>query len=127
MKRSIILFLLLISILTIGCNGAFNCSVEGNGNETTKTFMVSDFSNIDASSAFEIDVKVGESQSVKIRTDENLLEYVKVFVKDNTLHLELENSVSINGNMKAIISVETLNSLDLSGACKINVEINYAG
>ena len=122
MKKSIILLLLTFSIATIGCNGAFNPSVEGNGDEKTKSYTVDDFAAIDASSAFEIDVIVGQSQSVEIKMDENILEYVKVFVKNNTLFLELENNVNINGNMKAIISVESLHGVDLSGACKINVE-----
>ena len=121
MKKSIIFFLLTFSIITIGCNSSFH-TVEGNGNSTTKSFNVSEFTKIDASSAFEIDVQVGESQSVEIRTDENLMKYVEVTVKNNTLFLELENNTNLNGDMKAVISVESLKSIDLSGACKINVE-----
>ncbi len=121
MKKSIIFFLLTFSIITIGCNSSFH-TVEGNGNSTTKSFNVSEFTKIDASSAFEIDVQVGESQSVKIETDENLMKYVEVSVKNNTLFLELENSTNLDGDMKAVISVESLKSIDLSGACKINVD-----
>lgn len=122
MKKSIIFFLLTLSIITVGCNGAFHSTVEGNGNTTTKSFNVSEFANIDASSAFDIDVIVGESQSVKIETDENLMKYVEVFVKNNTLYLKLENNTNINGDMEVSISVETLKNVDLSGACKINIE-----
>ena len=121
MKKSIIFFLLTFSIITIGCNSSFH-TVEGNGDTTTKLYDVSEFSNIDASHAFEIDVVVGESQSVKIKTDENLMKYVEVTVKNNTLFLELENNTNLNGDMKAVISVESLKSIDLSGACKINVD-----
>ena len=122
MKRSIVFFLLVFSLIAIACNGSFYSTVEGNGNITTKSFDVSEFTSIDASSAFEIDVAVGESQSVEIKTDENLIKYVKVFVKNNTLYLETKNNVNIDGNLKAIISVNSLNGVDLSGACKINVE-----
>ena len=122
MKKRIIFLLLTFSVFTIGCNGAYHSSVEGDGNEQTKSYSVSEFTTIDASSAFEIDVVVGQSQSVEIKTDENLLEYVKVFVKNKTLFLELENNVNVNGNMKAIISAESIHGVDLSGACKINIE-----
>jgi len=50
------------------------------------------------------------------------MKYVEVTVKNNTLFLELENNTNLNGDMKAVISVESLKSIDLSGACKINVE-----
>jgi nicotinate-nucleotide pyrophosphorylase len=50
------------------------------------------------------------------------MKYVEVFVKDNTLFLQLENNVNIHGDMVVTISVETLNNIDLSGACKINVD-----
>jgi len=122
MKRSIVFFLLAFSLIAIACNGTFYSTVEGNGNTTTKSFDVSEFTSIDASSAFEIDVAVGETQSVEIKTDENLIKYVKVFVKDNTLYLETKNNVNLDEDVKAIISVNSLNGIDLSGACKIKVE-----
>ncbi len=122
MKRSLVLLLLIISVTSIGCSSYFQSKVKGNGNSTTKSFTVSEFSKIDAAHAFEIDVIVGKAQSVKIETEENLLKYVRVFVKNNTLYLDIENNVNLDGDMRAIISVESLNGVDLSGACKISIE-----
>ena len=121
MKKIIQLFLLTFAIFTIGCSCSYN-SIHGNGNEITKTFNVDEFEFIDASNAFEIEVLVGESQSVKVSTDENIMEYVKVFVKGNKLYLGMESGHSYNENVKATISVESLKGIDLSGACKIDVK-----
>ena len=122
MKKSIVLFLLIFSVVTIGCNGAFHSSIEGSGDEISKSFNVSEFSQIDASHAFEIQVVVGEQQSVKIKTDDNLMKYIEVSVKGNTLYLDVENNINLDGDVKAIISVRNLNALNLSGACKIDIE-----
>jgi len=120
MKKTLLLAIFIFTITIIGCGCSLN-SIKGNGNETTKSFNVSDFSHIDASHAFVIQVVVGEKQSVEIETDENLMEYVKVSVTNNTLFLEIENFVKFDGRVKAIISTESLNGIDLSGACKIDV------
>jgi len=121
MKKSLLFSSLLLALSFIGCNGAFYSSIIGNGNSIEKEFSVSEFSKVDASHAFEVKISVGEKTSVKIETDENLLKYVKVYVKNNTLYLDVENNVNVNGNMRAIISTPNLNEVDLSGACKIDV------
>ncbi len=122
-KRSIVLLLsfILVMIFT-SCNGAFFPAIEGNGNRVTKSYDVSEFSSIDASHAFIIEVVVGETQSVKVETDDNLLEHVKIFVRQNTLHLDTKNNTNLEGDIKVIISAESLSGVDLSGACKIDIE-----
>ena len=122
MKKIIVLLVAIFSVTIIGCSCSFHSTVEGNGNLTTKSYDVSEFTKIDASHSFEIEVVVGKSQSVKIETDENLLKYVKVLVENNTLYLDLTNNVNLDGDVKAVIFVKSLNNVDLSGACKINVE-----
>ncbi len=121
MKKLTIFLLAIFLVTALGCSCSFN-SIEGNGTTTTKTYDVPEFSKIDASHAFEIDVVVGTTQYVKVRTDENLLEYVRVFVKDETLYLEVKNNANLNGDVKVLISTKSLNEVDLSGACKINIE-----
>jgi len=121
MKKTLLLITLLLTIPLIGCNGAFHSSIEGNGNSIEKNFSVDEFSVVDASHAFEVEISVGGETSVKIEIDENLMKYVEVYVKDNTLYLGVENNVNINGKMKATISTPNLNGVDVSGACKIDV------
>jgi hypothetical protein len=121
MKKLGLLFLLLFAISTIGCSYANN-SIKGNGNETSKNFEVSNFSAVDASHAYEIELSVGNETSVKIETDENLMKYVAVSVKNNTLYIGIENNLNIRGKMKAYITTPNLNGISLSGACKINAD-----
>ena len=121
MKKTILFISLLLTVSLLGCNGAFHSTVKGNGNSIEKNFSVDEFSKVDASHAYEVKITVGDETSVKIETDENLMKYVEVYVKNNTLYLNVENNVNIQGKMKAIISTPSLNRVDLSGACKIEV------
>jgi len=121
MKKLSLVFLMLFAISTIGCSYANN-SIKGNGNEVSKNFEVSNFSAVDASHAYEIELSVGNETSVKIETDENLMKYVEVSVKNNTLYIGTENNINIRGKMKAYITTPNLNGISLSGACKINAD-----
>ena len=121
MKKITLLLAFVFTIFTIGCSCSYN-SIEGNGHEVTKVVDVSSFSKIDASHAFDIKVVVGENQKVSISTDENLLEYIEVFVKNNTLYVQTKDNTNFDGDVEVYISVENLTKIDLSGACKIDIK-----
>lgn len=122
MKRTLLFILLLSTLLLISCNGVYHSSVVGNGDTIKKEISAAEFSTVDASHAFDIRIVVGNKTSVSVETDENIIEYVKVYVKNNTLYLGIENNININGTIKATISTPELDKVDLSGACKINVD-----
>jgi uncharacterized protein YjbI with pentapeptide repeats len=121
MKKITSLLIIVLAITSVGCGCSFN-SIRGTGNEVTKAVEVSEFSKIDASHAFEIDVIVGDKNSVTVETDDNLLKYVKIYTKNDVLYLGTENNVSLNGNIKVVVYTKALTSVDLSGACKIDVK-----
>jgi Putative auto-transporter adhesin, head GIN domain len=122
MKRTLLFILLLSTLSLISCNGVYHSAVVGNGDTIKKEISASEFSTVDASHAFDIKIVVGNKTSVSVETDENILEYVEVYVKNNNLYLGIENNVNINGTIKATISTPELDKVDLSGACKINVD-----
>ncbi len=102
MKKLALLLMLTFTVVTIGCSCSYN-AIKGNGNEVTKEINVSDFSKIDASHAFDIEVVVGRNRDVKIETDENLMKYIEVFVENNTLYLQVESNINFKGDVKAYI------------------------
>ena len=122
MNKVLLFISLLLTLILIGCSGAFYSSVKGNGNSIEKVFSVSEFSEVDVSHAFTVKISVGDETSVKIETDENLMKYVEVYVTNNTLYLDVKNNMNVNGDMRAIISTPNLTGVDLSGASKIEVD-----
>ncbi len=88
----------------------------------TETRPVSNFSAIKASSAFSITVNKGNTESLVIEADENIMPYVRSEVKNGELKLYLDGRKHFHNvkTMKAAIGVKNLNRVDLSGACKLS-------
>lgn len=122
MKKTLLFILLLSTLSLLSCNGVYHSSVVGNGDTIKKKISATEFSTVDASHAFDITISVGNETSVSVEADENILKYVEAYVKNKTLYLGIENNINIHGNIRAIISTPELNKVDLSGACKINVD-----
>jgi RNA polymerase sigma factor (sigma-70 family) len=93
--------------------------VVGSGKPDTKKFDLADFTSLDVSSAFEVQVTKADKFSVSVSADDNLLGLVKVEKKDATLHVSLaeHKSVQTKNRMRAEISMPVLKGVSLSGAC----------
>ena len=107
--------LLLIIGLTLATGCGFH-KVRGNGNIVEKEIPVENFRIIDASGAFYIKVNFGEKPKLKLMTDSNLMKYVAIKVRDNTLYLSTRKNVSPSKKLFVEITAEQLNGVDLSGA-----------
>lgn len=115
-KIFIILALFQISVI-------YGCLINdvNPGDMVTKTYDVTEFTKLDASHAFEVIVKVGETASLKITAGENIHPIINAEVKGNKLILELKKSMKNTGDIKAEITVKDLNEIEVSGACKVLV------
>ncbi len=90
--------------------------------QTKETRTVSGFTGIDASSAFDITVTKGNTESLIIEADDNVMPYVRSEVKQGVLHLYLDNGQKIKNmkTLKASIVMKNLDKVSLSGACKLS-------
>ncbi len=119
-KYFTIIFLIQFTVI-YGCTMHNGRDIQ-EGDRVTKTYEISDFTELDVSDAFEINVKAGEKASLKITGDENILPYISVKNKDNELEIGFEKNPINVGNILIEITVKDLRSVDLSGACKLTVE-----
>ena len=89
--------------------------------QKTETRTVSDFTGIDASNAFEITVTKGNTESLTVEADDNVMPYVRTEVKHGVLHLFIDNSKKLKNIkvLKASIVMKNLDKVTLSGACKL--------
>lgn len=116
MSKLLTLFLLLIVVVSSGCN---QVTLTGSGNIVTQEEAISDFEKVDISSTFEVDIMQGESFSVVIRVDDNLLEHLQVVKQGNTLKIGLRDNRSYtirNATMQAEVTMPGLTGVELSGA-----------
>lgn len=90
----------------------------------TREEPISEFDKVDISSSFEVVINHGESFSVIIRVDDNLVEHLNVVKEGSTLKIGLKpnrNYPIRNVTMEAEVTVPELTGLDLSGASHANI------
>lgn len=110
--------------------------IRGNGNVKKETRKVSSFDAIDVSSAFDIYLTQGNSESLVIEADDNLLDVIISEVRGGVLKIYVKENIRNSKTMKAYISFKMLSMIELSGACDLygenkfkfdNLEIEVSG
>jgi len=125
MKLEILAFLSVI--LFSNCNNykiSNMNTIKGNGNIIEKTISISGITNIENTGIFNVYIKQGDKEEVKIETDGNIIEYFKYKVEIKSILISNENINLFPTKANVYITTKTLNSVKNSGSGNINVE-NY--
>jgi hypothetical protein len=113
------MFILLVLVaLVVGCTIQTG-SVTGSGNVVTREVDVSGFDRLEIGNAFNVDIRQGETFSVVVRVDDNLLDYLIVKKSGSTLKLGLKTGLTVglqNTTQEARVTMPELTGLALSGA-----------
>jgi len=99
---------------------------RGSGNVVTTTRDVQDFLAIEVDYPAQVFIKQGETESVKIEAEDNLLPGLKTEVRNGTLAIfyKAENGKHVNPTMiaKITIVVKNLAEVNLSSAGELTIE-----
>lgn len=120
MPRSALIFLLLPA-----CN-LFNV-VFGNGETMEETREVEAFDALEVTGSFDVEVTLGDTPSVTVTCDENLLSLIQTTVQDGTLVLDQRNAVGAwaaihpKAECHADIVTTSLIAVDASGAGDVHL------
>lgn len=109
---------LLMSCLAIFLMPSLLLAQKGNGNVVIQERQVAPFTAIEASSAVNLYLSQGAAQSVKVETDENLLDKFETTVKNGTLTVRV-SGVSNATKMNVYVTAVTLKSIVAEGAAVI--------
>ena len=93
----------------------FGRSITGSGNLVSEDMSFSGFTVVDAGYGFTVEITKSASYSIKIITDDNVMEYVQVSKSGNDLNINLKTGSYQNVVLKAEITMPDLNELELSG------------
>jgi hypothetical protein len=140
-----ILFIAAISLTALS-SCRFGC-VKGSGHQVTETHKMGDFTQIDISGGFKVNLKQDSSMVVSINADDNLMKYIRTSVDGDRLRIETRRNLCGSGEMVINIGVKNLEkiktsgaidltsdgklvtkdlSLDLNGGSKVNMELDAA-
>jgi hypothetical protein len=109
MKTSKIFLILMLTglLFSTSCMDSFWDCIEGNGQTSTVRRSVGDFTNVTSSGDFIVDVSIGSTTSVSVEADENLLSYIKTYIRGNTLIIETEGNHCIRSREQIYVHVVT--------------------
>ena len=120
MKKLITLTLALLAIVAVNAQWK---KVKGNGNFVTIDRSTADYDQIAVAGWFDVELVEGTEGQLKIRGEENLLEYIKTEVKDDKLVIKVKNGINLkpsnwskDGGIHVTVPVEEVESVTLSGS-----------
>lgn len=126
MKKYIIAVLLLFAV--VAASGCINQGATGSGNVINESRSVSGFNQIDLTGTGEIIITQGNTESITVAAEDNLMQYIKTGVNNNKLSLSFDNGMPrLTKGVKFYITVKDLNSINTSGNGKIvsdNLKVN---
>lgn len=121
MKKSTFLIAILFTIagITTSCAQWGNDKrVKGDGNITTRTIQTEDYDVISTVGSMDFILVQGIEGEIKVTTDENLQEFVKIKSGGGVLTVTLENYISYNSKHGIVITipVEEISEASLTGS-----------
>jgi hypothetical protein len=91
--------------------------IEGNGHIKKETRAVSGYTAISSSGAWDVMVAYGESNSIEVEGDENLLEYIETKVENGKLSIGSKNvNLHAKNKITVYVSLKKLTGVHLSGS-----------
>lgn len=98
------------------------CNIkEGSGNIVSETRTTGGFDGVRVGGGFEVDITKGETHSVIIEADDNLIRNIETNVNNGMLVIKSRNN-SRNAHLKAIITTPELNRVDASASANVDVK-----
>jgi hypothetical protein len=95
--------------------------VEGRGPAGEETRTVGPFHRAEVSGALELMITVGESQSVRVQADANLLPHIVTEVKGGRLIARTDGPLKTRTRPKVLVTVPALDGVTASGATSVDV------
>ena len=117
MKKLLVILALLC--LTIGNAQKFK-KIKGNQKIVSITRTTTDYEKLSISGSFDVKLIAGKEGNIAIKGDENLLEFIKTEVNNNTLSVYFEKGRSLqydyNSSIEITIPFENINQITFSGS-----------
>ncbi|MGN6639414.1 MAG: head GIN domain-containing protein [Mucilaginibacter sp.] len=112
--------------------------VKGSGHQITENHKVNDFTRLNISGGFHVNIKQDSSLTASINADDNLMKYIHVESDGDELHIYTKKSFCESGEITINVGVRNLQSLKGSGAVTfanegqlntkdLHIELNGAG
>lgn len=118
MKKSILMGLVVTSVLLAGCTlPVQNTRIQGSGNLVSEERQVSDFSRVSLEGMGDLEIVVGDTESLTIEAEDNIIGRIESYVSGDTLHIGFERFINVipTSGITYTLTVKNLNGIEISG------------
>jgi hypothetical protein len=121
------IYLLVFSLLLLAAASLMgSCTemygIKGDGNVVKEDRDVSGFASIEVSGAFNVLLYQGDTESLTVEADENLVPLIITRVRGNRLEIYTEEKIREATEMNIFLTFKQLEMIDLSGAVSLKGE-----
>jgi hypothetical protein len=119
MKRlALLATVLVLGLVSTGCihDFSFGADIEGSGVRASEERDLEAFSYIALVGSPDVNVTVGEEQSVLVEADDNLLEVIETRVRGRTLKIDSDESYSSRMGVVITITVPEIEGVSVTGS-----------
>ena len=116
-----ILFCCGLFFVLSACNVGLSKKIKGNGDIKTESRTSENFTAVSVSGNFVVYLTTAPNRSVRVKTDQNLMEYIEIYNSGKELIIGTKNNYDLKGSepIKVYISAPDFEKIDVSGACKV--------
>lgn len=122
MKRfwGTLLLAVIVTLLIQGCIGLR--TVRGTGDMTTEDREVSSFTALELATIGNVEIELGNEESLRVEAEDNLIQHIETEVRDNTLRIKNRRNVTILPTQAIFyyVTVKDLDSISVSGLGNVN-------
>jgi hypothetical protein len=130
MKINSIFSLLFLSTFLISgqlSSQNWGTGVKGQGPKVTKTLELADFNGLALTISGDVFLRQGNSQSVKVEAQQNILDLISTEVKDGVWKIKFDKNVGNHEGVKIWVTVPHLTQATVSGSGSIKGENTFSG
>jgi hypothetical protein len=124
MKKSILLIAMIL--LGTSAHAQWWKRIKGNGNTITQTRQTANYDKVSVAGSFDVQLVRGEEGDITLKGEENLLEYIEVYVKNNVLILKVKDNINLSSSWNKTITIEVpvneIAGVKLSGSGDISTQ-----
>ncbi len=124
MKKSILLIAMIL--LGTSAHAQWWKRIKGNGNTITQTRQTANYDKVSVSGSFDVQLVRGKEGEITLKGEENLLEHIEVYVKNNVLILKVKDNINLSSSWNKTIAIEVpvieITGVKLSGSGDISTQ-----
>ena len=115
---------LLLAIVLFTASSCRWKSVRGNGNVITSNRNEGSFDGVKTAGSFDLYVTQGDTYSVRIEAEENLMKYIITEVSNGELKVKVSNGINLRPkkDMKVFVTAPRFKELGIAGSGNITAE-----